>query len=315
MAASGHAVYCYGPVMTMPAARWYCCASQLSAVAISPWCPSKTSSTLLNMLALADRPNLLATIVDRPKQNHQNARQFVSLVLTPKFLAVNGKPQPQLSSRRKFVTLLKKFLPISGAIALGCFALTGSPALAQNAKTRIAYPAAHGTSQLLRELPIDILGLRDLEAPEPKRIPLGTRAAQNPRQYAAMVQSEIRPNVAATQGVNFDGIGALGFAPSDVNMAAGPNHLVQTVNVRIAVYNKSGALLSGPTNLTTFFAPLGGNCAAGASDPIVNYDRLADRWVISDVGIGSTFSECVAVSKTNDPTGAYTLYAYSFGRT
>ena len=46
----------------------------------------------------------------------------------------------------------------------------------------------------------------------------------------------------------------------------------------------------------------------------MNYDRLADRWVISDVGISSTFSECVAVSKTNDPTGAYTLYNFSFGR-
>jgi hypothetical protein len=91
---------------------------------------------------------------------------------------------------------------------------------------------------------------------------------------------------------------------------------VQTVNVRLAVYNKSGALLSGPTNFTTFFGPVGGNCAAGASDPIVNYDRSADRWVISDIGInatGTNFSECVAVSKTNDPTGAYTLYNFSFG--
>ena len=91
---------------------------------------------------------------------------------------------------------------------------------------------------------------------------------------------------------------------------------MQTVNVRLAVYNKSGAILSGPTNFTTFFAPVGGTCAQRASDPIVNYDRLADRWVISDVGIsntGTTFSECVAVSKTNDPTGAYTLYNFSFG--
>src|SRR5204863_3431212 len=63
------------------------------------------------------------------------------------------------------------------------------------------------------------------------------------------------------------------------------------------------------------FGPLGGNCASRASDPIVNYDRLADRCVISDIGFGSTFSECIAVSKTSDPTGAYSLYAFSFGTT
>jgi hypothetical protein len=130
------------------------------------------------------------------------------------------------------------------------------------------------------------------------------------------VQTDVRPFVAAAKGVDFDGIGSQGFSPSDVNLAIGPNHIVQTVNVRLAVFNKSGALLAGPTNLTTFFSPLGGDCAAGGSDPIVNYDRLADRWVVSQIGIaagGASFSECVAVSKTADPTAAYTLYAYSFG--
>jgi hypothetical protein len=139
------------------------------------------------------------------------------------------------------------------------------------------------------------------------------RGTAKPAGPDSVLQKEVRPNVGATQGINFEGIGASGFAPSDVNLAVGPNNIVQTVNVRLAVYNKSGALLSGPTNLTTFFGPVGGACSAGASDPIVNYDRLADRWVISDVGIGSTFSECVAVSKTNDPTGAYTLYNFTFG--
>jgi hypothetical protein len=166
----------------------------------------------------------------------------------------------------------------------------------------------------LRELPIDILGLGDVEAPEPKPLRLRSRGVAGPAQPDPVLQKEVRPNVSATKGIDFDGIGAQGFAPSDVNLAIGPNHIVQTVNVRLAVYNKSGAVLSSPTNFTTFFAPLGGSCANGASDPIVNYDRLADRWVISDVGIsGNTFSQCVGVSKTNDPTGAYTLYAFSFG--
>jgi hypothetical protein len=209
----------------------------------------------------------------------------------------------------------KKFLPFSGALVVCCLALTTARALAQdaNTKTIVRYPTGHAVSRPLRELPIDVLGLGDVEAPEPKPIPLGTRGVVSPARPDPLVQKEVQPNVSATKGIDFDGIGAQGFAPSDVNLAIGPNHIVQTVNVRLAVYNKSGAPLSGPTNFTTFFAPVGGACAAGASDPIVNYDRLADRWVISDVGIGATFSECVAVSKTNDPTGAYTLYNFSFG--
>jgi hypothetical protein len=211
------------------------------------------------------------------------------------------------------VSQSKKFLSRCGTFAVCCLALTGTLTFAQS-KTTVRYPTSHAVSKPLRELPIDVLGLADTEAPEPKPIPMTTRGVARPSGTDPVLQKETRPNVGATQGINFDGIGASGFAPSDVNLAIGPNHIVQTVNVRLAVYNKSGTLLSGPTNLTSFFGPVGGACSAGASDPIVNYDRLADRWVISDVGIGSTFSECVAVSKTNDPTGAYTLYNFSFGR-
>jgi len=214
------------------------------------------------------------------------------------------------------VSQSKKFLPRSGAFVVCCLALSGVLAVAQDAKTKttVTYPYAHATSKLLRELPIDVLGLGDVEAPEPKPLPLRSRGVGGPTQLDPLVQKEVRPNVSAIKGIDFDGVGAQGFAPSDVNLAIGPSHIVQTVNVRLAVFNKSGALLSGPTNFTTFFAPLGGNCALGASDPIVNYDRLADRWVISDIGIsGGTFSQCVAVSKTNNPTGTYTLYAFSFG--
>jgi len=201
------------------------------------------------------------------------------------------------------VSQSKKFLPCSGTLVMLCLGLTGTLALAQSAKTIVRYPTGHAVSKPLRELPVDVLGLGDVEAPEPKPIPLSSRGILNSAKPDPLVQKEVRPNVSATQGVNFDGIGAQGFAPSDVNLAIGPNHIVQTVNVRLAVYNKSGALLSGPTNFTTFFAPVGGACSAGASDPIVNYDRLADRWVISDVGIGSSFRSASRYRRRTIPPG------------
>jgi len=196
-----------------------------------------------------------------------------------------------------------------------CFVLMASFAHGQQAKTTVMLPSAHANSGLLRELPIETLASREQEAEKPLPGPMSSRRT-GLSNADPVLQTEVRPFVSAAKGVDFDGIGSQGFAPSDVNLAIGPHHIVQTVNVQLAVFNKSGALLSGPTNLPTFFAPLGGACAAGGSDPIVNYDRLADRWVISEIGIataGASFSECVGVSKTSDPTGAYILYAYSFG--
>ncbi len=200
------------------------------------------------------------------------------------------------------------------------FALTAALAFAQDANTNatVKYPSAFAISQPLSELPIDAMGIeeQEKESPRPMPVPLRSHAGAAPTAADSVLQKEVMPSVSAAKGAAFDGIAAKGWAPSDANLAVGPNHIVQTVNVRLAVYSKSGALLSGPTNFTTFFGPLGGNCKAGASDPIVNYDRLADRWVISDVGISANFanfSECVAVSKTSNPTGAYTLYSYSFG--
>ena len=196
-------------------------------------------------------------------------------------------------------------------------ALLAVQAFAQNSgKTTVIHPSGFAVSQPLRELPVDLSLFATREMPEPRP----TFHSQNnagPVGPDAVLQRQEVPQVGGTLGVSFDGIGAQGFAPSDSNLAVGPNHIVETVNVRLAVYSKSGTLLSGPTNFGTFFAALGGNCANGASDPIVLYDRAADRWLISDIGYtgSSPFLECIGISKTNDPTGAYFLYSYSFGTT
>jgi len=211
----------------------------------------------------------------------------------------------------------RDFVALNMILTISCLAMTATLAYGQKLKTTVILPSAHATSRLLREMPIDALGSKEEEAERPLPNPMmSRRSATGVNNVDPVLQTDVRPFVSAAKGVDFDGIGSQGFAPSDVNLALGPHHIVQSVNVQLAVFNKSGALLSGPTNLPTFFAPLGGDCAAGGSDPIVNYDRLADRWVISEIGIavgGASFSECVAVSKTGDPTGAYTLYAYSFG--
>jgi hypothetical protein len=96
---------------------------------------------------------------------------------------------------------------------------------------------------------------------------------------------------------SFDGLGT-GFEgpqgtamfrnPSDNSLAVGPNHIVQIVNTRLAVYTKKGAeypetgkVLYGPVATDSVFAGFGGPCEAhNNGDAVVRYDQLAGRWLI-----------------------------------
>ncbi|MEO8191128.1 MAG: FG-GAP-like repeat-containing protein [Acidobacteriota bacterium] len=135
------------------------------------------------------------------------------------------------------------------------------------------------------------------------------------------LQTSIVSGTLAPTGVNFEGISANGSAPSDDNGRVGPNHYVQWVNSQFAVYDKSGSILYGPAKGNTLFTSLGGVCAAqNNGDPVVNYDILADRWVLSQFAVdapptGLASHQCVAVSVTGDALGAYYLYDFPLSAT
>jgi len=128
-------------------------------------------------------------------------------------------------------------------------------------------------------------------------------------------------NVTSLPGV---GNGDFGFtpnvAPPDTNMSVGRTQVVQWVNNSFAVFSKTGALLAGPTAGNTLFQALGANhpCAVNNDgDIIAQYDKLANRWVLAQFSVTNGdavgFFECVAVSQTSDATGAYNVYAFSYG--
>lgn len=112
----------------------------------------------------------------------------------------------------------------------------------------------------------------------------------------------------ATLAAHFDGLG-VGFEgpqgtatlrnPSDNSLAVGPNHIVQTVNSRMAIFTKRGArfketgrVLYGPVNTNNVFRNFGGppspdglrrasTCETrNNGDAVVRYDQLANRWLI-----------------------------------
>src|SRR3989442_4194881 len=155
-------------------------------------------------------------------------------------------------------------------------------------------------------------------ATERRLHPLPNRDGQNGQnQDDDARQQNPEPRVKAFPRPSFNGIGANGFAPPDTNIAVGPNHIVETVNLRYAVYSKSGALLVGPKALSALWSPLGAPCGANTgSDPIAQYDKVADRSVVTQMGSTSApYFECIAVSQTGDPTGSFFLYSFAFGST
>ena len=82
-----------------------------------------------------------------------------------------------------------------------------------------------------------------------------------------------------------------------------------------AVFDKDGAQIAGPTGLDTLWASGGaaGACLRSGYDPIVLYDRLADRWLMSqfvDDDAGGHHL-CVSVSQTPDPVSCG-WYLYDF---
>jgi len=135
-----------------------------------------------------------------------------------------------------------------------------------------------------------------------------------------MPKSSLRSANMSTLGTGFDGMGNVqGAVPPDTNADVGPNHIVQTVNTALAIYDKSGNQLVGPVAINQLWAGFGGLCeSTNRGDPIVLYDSQADRWFISQFAFPGDFSDnrnCIAISQTGDPTGAYYLYDFLYSTT
>ena len=116
-------------------------------------------------------------------------------------------------------------------------------------------------------------------------------------------------------GIPFPGV-SCNCAPPDTNGEVGDTQYVQMVNKGFQVFDKNtGASLLGPSNIATVWSGFGGVCEFNTrGDPVVLYDQLADRWLISQfAGVSVPTDECVAISTTPDATGAYHRYDFHLG--
>jgi hypothetical protein len=125
-------------------------------------------------------------------------------------------------------------------------------------------------------------------APSPIGVPAGSAAIEQTRMGA----DPAPVIVAAFEGLGATFRGPHGMAtlrnPSDNSLAVGRDHIVQTVNSRMAVFTKAGArydttgrVLYGPVNTNNMFRGFGGACEANNNgDAVVRYDQLVDRWLL-----------------------------------
>jgi hypothetical protein len=199
-------------------------------------------------------------------------------------------------------------------------------------RAEISYPIKFDkTTKPLREMfdtgekPEPARGGKDFEPGRPQ--PVGNRITPFTDPLADKsvgAPSALAEIKAATNGTPVDP--SFRVAPPDTTGDVGPNHYVQWVNLRYAIYTLTR---DASNNITAFnlvpgfpkqgnvvWQGFGGRCQSdNDGDPIVQYDQLADRWILTQFAVSATpYTQCVAVSQTSDPTGAYFRYAYSYNR-
>ena len=135
------------------------------------------------------------------------------------------------------------------------------------------------------------------ERQQPPPAPIVPPVITAPAGSAAVEQTSQGEKPAASVVASFDGLG-IGFSgpqgtatlrnPSDNSLAVGPDHIVQTVNSRMAIFTKrgkrfteTGTVLYGPVNTNNVFRGFGGMCeSTNNGDAVVRYDQIARRWLI-----------------------------------
>jgi hypothetical protein len=177
------------------------------------------------------------------------------------------------------------------AIAVSVPTNASAPRPRRGAGIEVRSAVAHDRSMPLALMAFDALSGRDAAPPLLRR---GTSLI-TPGANIEQTSPGARPP--ATIVASFDGLG-VGFVgpqgtasyrnPSDNSLAVGPDHVVQIVNSRTAIFTKKGTrydttgrVLYGPVETRNVFKGFGGPCEArNNGDAVVRYDQLAKRWLI-----------------------------------
>ncbi len=128
---------------------------------------------------------------------------------------------------------------------------------------------------------------------------------------AAPTPEGAEPALAPTPGGNFQGFTDTGWFPPDCTLAAGPSHVLASVNSSLAVYNKSGGVAVAQRTLSSWFANV--ISKAKIFDPRALYDQHSNRWILLAVAMPSDTAKkesyfLLSISQTGDPTKPWWNY-------
>jgi hypothetical protein len=219
---------------------------------------------------------------------------------------------------------MHRLLVTAGVAAAVCFAgsaLAQPPSTppGQAKKATVLHPDHHDVTPPLREMKKIPPGHEKEESPHAP-MPVHGRATTPPGLQDGALQTDAPGAHAIHAASGFEGIGnGDGVLPPDTNGDVGPNHYIQWVNLTFAIYDKQGHVLEGPESGRTLWQGFGGPCEAdNDGDPIVLYDEAADRWLMSQFALpnypSGPYYQCIAVSQSANPTGAWARYSYSFSK-
>ncbi len=217
--------------------------------------------------------------------------------------------------------ITQKQFSLTHAAVLACFVLSSCIAGFAQSRMTVRRDVHRDVSAPLREMILHAPppSLEKHEAEPVRRIPLPPGLTQ--LEEDSVRQRTVVPFTPVV-GTSFEGLGAgqYGFtvnsAPPDTNGTVGATQYVQWVNSSFAIFNKSsGALIAGPTAGNTLWSGFGGGCQTNNDgDPVVLYDKAAQRWVFSQFSVSTTpYLQCIAVSTTSDATGTYNRYSFQYG--
>jgi hypothetical protein len=216
------------------------------------------------------------------------------------------------------------------AMLLATVSVSAAPAAApKSPEPKFSTAVAFDTSAPLRDLTApsalaaqaasdDLIEIRPDRGPEAQDQGYsgdGALQATAAAQALAIAPAAIDAPQASFEGIsNLDNFNIVGFRvnPPDPMGDVGPNHYVEMINLAWAVYDKTGNLLLGPMAIGSVWDGFAiEDCTDPSGDPVVLYDQLADRWLLSQFTTrGPIYYDCVAISQTGDPTGAYYRYAF-----
>jgi hypothetical protein len=216
----------------------------------------------------------------------------------------------------------------SVGVALALVALTiSSPSTAvaqggkQSPKPIVINSVYNDISPALRDMePWPVQRMQEHEAAENPKISTGLhKDMPDLVVQKGSLLGQLAPSIPAPilnfAGIPFPGV-ICSCAPPDTNGEVGATQYVQIVNEGYQVFDKAtGNSVFGPASIESIWTGMGGVCqTSGNGDPVVLYDQIANRWLISQFANG-LHDECVAVSTTNDATGTYARYDFALGTT